>query len=225
MVRAWWISQFWRFFLDTNFAGQLMHMGCATVLAEAGAVPDLIMGSDWWTSVAWTSYVQKNPVLLHALLLAHTTHFQLLAFAYTPAHHDHISLFVTFFLISPIHYKKKKPSLTSLYTLLPWFTLFTSCFLLNTCRIYVANPSCWAEIELMVISCSCFGSGQFPNHLSAYKSEALSGEHRWLGEFKLVYTSLISMSPLHSNEKGHSLPSENSCVYARVVGPWCPSRI
>ena len=57
-----------------------MHMGCATVLAEAGAVPDLIMGSDWWTSVAWTSYVQKNPVQLHALLLAHTTHFQLLAF-------------------------------------------------------------------------------------------------------------------------------------------------
>ena len=51
------------------------------MLAEAGAAPDLIMGSGQWTSIAWTSYVQKNPVLLHALLLACTTHFQPLTFA------------------------------------------------------------------------------------------------------------------------------------------------
>ena len=47
----------------------------------------------------------------------------------------------------------------------------------------------------------------------------------YLSEFKLVYTSLISTSPLHSSEKGHSLPSKNSCVYMRVAGAWCPSRI
>ena len=41
----------------------------------------------------------------------------------------------------------------------------------------------------------------------------------YLSEFKLVYTSLISMSPLHSDEKGHSPPSENSHVYVRVEGP------
>ena len=51
------------------------------MLAEAGAAPNLIMGSGQWTSTAWTSYVQKNPVLLHALLLACTTHFQPLTFA------------------------------------------------------------------------------------------------------------------------------------------------
>ena len=57
LVCAWWISQFQRFFLDTNFTGQSMHVSGATVLAEAGAVPDLIMGSGQWTSAAWTSYV------------------------------------------------------------------------------------------------------------------------------------------------------------------------
>ena len=34
-----------------------MRVSGATALAEAGAVPDLIMGSGQWTSAAWTSYV------------------------------------------------------------------------------------------------------------------------------------------------------------------------
>ena len=51
------------------------------MLAEAGAASNLIMGSGQWTSTAWTSYVQKNPIVLHALLLACTTHFQPLTFA------------------------------------------------------------------------------------------------------------------------------------------------
>ena len=80
LLHAWWISQFRCFFPDSNFAGQSMCVGGATALAEAGAVPDLIMGSGQWTSMAWTSYVRKNPVLLHALLLACTTHFQPLVF-------------------------------------------------------------------------------------------------------------------------------------------------
>ena len=57
-----------------------MHVGGATTLAEAGTAPNLIMGSGQRTSAAWTSYVQKNPILLHALLLTCTTHFQPLAF-------------------------------------------------------------------------------------------------------------------------------------------------
>ena len=79
-VHTWWISQFWCFFLDTNFTGQSMCVGGATTLAEAGTAPNLIMGSGQRTSAAWTSYMQKNPILLHALLLACTTHFQPLTF-------------------------------------------------------------------------------------------------------------------------------------------------
>ena len=79
-VHTWWISQFWCFFLDTNFTGQSMCVGGATTLAEASTAPNLIMGSGQQTSAAWTSYMQKNPILLHALLLACTTHFQPLAF-------------------------------------------------------------------------------------------------------------------------------------------------
>ena len=55
-----------------------MQVGGAIALAEAGAVPDLIMGSRRWSSQAWTSYVQKNLILLYALILTWTNHFQLL---------------------------------------------------------------------------------------------------------------------------------------------------
>ena len=85
LVAKWWFDSHshWWFFPDSNLAGQSMWAGGATALAEAGAVPDLIMGSGWWTLVAWTSYMWKNPILLHALLLTWMTHFQPLAFAWT----------------------------------------------------------------------------------------------------------------------------------------------
>ena len=57
---GWWISQFWQFFTSMSLAGQSMCMGGTTALTEAGAVPGLIMGSGWWSSHAWTSYVQKT---------------------------------------------------------------------------------------------------------------------------------------------------------------------
>ena len=40
-----WISQFQCFFPDSNLAGQSVWAGGATALADAGAVPNLIMGS------------------------------------------------------------------------------------------------------------------------------------------------------------------------------------
>ena len=125
-VCAWWISQFQWFFPDSNLVGQSMWAGGATALAEAGAVPDLIMGSGQWTSYVW-----KNPVLLHALILTWATHFQPLTFAWTfilsstyvspVLFHLHSSHF--FFLYFPT-YTKKKPSLLSLFTVLPWFAWF-----------------------------------------------------------------------------------------------------
>ena len=56
-LRAWWMSQFWRFFPSASLAGQSMCAGGATALTEGGVVPDLIMGSGRWSSQAWTSYV------------------------------------------------------------------------------------------------------------------------------------------------------------------------
>lgn len=52
-----------------------MCVGGATALAEVGAILDLIMGSGRWSSDAWTHYVQKNPMLLHALILTRTNHY------------------------------------------------------------------------------------------------------------------------------------------------------
>ena len=72
----WWLNCFHQYFSDTDLAGQSMWAGSATALAEARAVPDLIMGLGRWNSLAWMNYVQKNPVLLHVLILIWTNHFQ-----------------------------------------------------------------------------------------------------------------------------------------------------
>ena len=60
-LQAWWMSQFWWFFPSASLAGRSMHAGGATALAEARAMPDLIMGSGRRSSQAWTSYVWKKP--------------------------------------------------------------------------------------------------------------------------------------------------------------------
>ena len=168
-----WISQFQCFFPDSNLAGQSVWAGGATALAEAGAVPNLIMGSRQWTLAAWTSYVQKNSVLLHILLLAWTTHLQPLAFTWTPiisstyASHVLIPMSSIIFIchISSFYFPTykfflKKSSLPSLFYCLTLIHLISPVFFhLNTCKIYVANPSCWEEMEHMVISCSSIGLG------------------------------------------------------------------
>ena len=180
-ISTWWIYQFWQFFPDSNLAGQSMW--------ASGAVPDLIMGSGWWTSAAWTSYMWKNPILLHTLLLTWMTHFQPLMFAWTfilsstyisPVLY-HLCLSHFFFLLSYLYieiFLKNPPS--SLFYHFTLIHLFSLVFLLNRCKIYVADPSHWAEMGHTVISCSGVGLGQFPGHLSAYKSKVLSGKHRWL---------------------------------------------
>ena len=73
-IRSWWMGRFRVFFRNRKLSGQSMRAGGATALAEGGAVPDLIMGSGRWSSQAWTRYVRRNPVLLHALILARSTH-------------------------------------------------------------------------------------------------------------------------------------------------------
>ena len=93
------------------------------------------------------------------------------------------SLFVTFLLSTFLLIHRnffKKPSLLSLFYHFTLIHLFSLVFLLNRCKIYVADPSHWAEMGHTVISCSGVGLGQFPGHLSAYKSKVLSGKHRWL---------------------------------------------
>ena len=69
------MGKFRVFFRNHKLSGQSMRAGGVTALAEAGAVPDLIMGSGRWSSQAWTRYVRRNPVLLHALILARSTDF------------------------------------------------------------------------------------------------------------------------------------------------------
>ena len=51
-----------------------MRSGGATSLAEAGADLATIQAVNHWSSEAFRIYIQKNPVLIHALLFGHPTH-------------------------------------------------------------------------------------------------------------------------------------------------------
>jgi hypothetical protein len=39
------------------------------------AVPELIKGASRWSSIAFEHYIQKNPVVLHTLILSHSSHY------------------------------------------------------------------------------------------------------------------------------------------------------
>ena len=52
-----------------------MRAGGATAMAEAGAEPILIKGAGRWSSSVFGQYIHKNPVVLHALILSHTSHY------------------------------------------------------------------------------------------------------------------------------------------------------
>ena len=52
-----------------------MRAGSTTAMAEAGAVPELIEGAGQWGSTAFEWYIQKNPVVLHALILSRSSHY------------------------------------------------------------------------------------------------------------------------------------------------------
>ena len=47
---------------NNDVAGQSMHAGGATSLAENGIAPHIIQGIGWWASVAWQIYIRKHPV-------------------------------------------------------------------------------------------------------------------------------------------------------------------
>lgn len=71
-VCSWWMVTFWWFFDVNHPASPLMWPGGAMVLIEAGAVPDLIMGSGRWNLQVWMCYIRN---LLHALILTRLNHF------------------------------------------------------------------------------------------------------------------------------------------------------
>ena len=66
-TRTWFISRL-RHFFPNSIAGQSMHAGGATALAECGTAPTLIQAAGRWSSDTFNRYVCKNPFLLEALL-------------------------------------------------------------------------------------------------------------------------------------------------------------
>jgi hypothetical protein len=44
-------------------------------MAEVGVVPELIKGAGRWSSTTFECYIQKNPVVLHTLILSHMLHY------------------------------------------------------------------------------------------------------------------------------------------------------
>ena len=73
-LRSWFINRLQHYF-GPDIAGQSMCAGGATAMAEAGAEPILIKGAGRWSSSAFERYIRKNPVVLHALILSHTSHY------------------------------------------------------------------------------------------------------------------------------------------------------
>ena len=73
-LRSWFITRL-RHYFGSEIAGQSMRAGGATALAEAGAVPELIKGAGRWSSTAFDRYIRKNPVVLHALILSRSSHY------------------------------------------------------------------------------------------------------------------------------------------------------
>src|ERR1700730_5640316 len=67
-TRSWFIARLCRFF-PNSIAGQSMHAGGATMLAEARVPPNLIQTAGQWSSDVFTHYVRKNPFLFEGLLI------------------------------------------------------------------------------------------------------------------------------------------------------------
>jgi hypothetical protein len=73
-TRSWFIHRLRKYF-PSDIAGQSLRAGGATALAEAGAPPELIKGAGRWSSASFERYIRKNPVVLHALILARSCHY------------------------------------------------------------------------------------------------------------------------------------------------------
>ena len=70
---SWFMKRLHRFF-PADIAGQSMHAGGATSLAEAGVPPNIIQAIGRWASDTFQIYIRKNPVLLQAMLFGHPAH-------------------------------------------------------------------------------------------------------------------------------------------------------
>ena len=70
-----WLIACLQWYFETTIAGQSMCAGGATAMAEAGAVPELIKGTGQWGSTAFEPILWKNPVVLHALILSWSLHY------------------------------------------------------------------------------------------------------------------------------------------------------
>ena len=98
---SWFINRLQHYF-GPNIAGQSMRAGGATAMAEAGAVPELIKGAGCWSSKSFERYICKNPVVLHALILSRSSHYDrtwtifLCPFATVlRVHHHHMLIYLT----------------------------------------------------------------------------------------------------------------------------------
>ena len=73
-LRSWFIKRLHHYF-STQIAGQSRRAGGATTMAKAGAEPQLIKRASRWSSNAFEHYIRKNPVVLHALILSRSSHY------------------------------------------------------------------------------------------------------------------------------------------------------
>jgi hypothetical protein len=74
-LQSWFIKRLHCYF-GSDIAGQSLWAGGATAMAE-GAAPQLIKGAGRWSSSAFECYIRKNPVVLHALILSRSSHYDL----------------------------------------------------------------------------------------------------------------------------------------------------
>ena len=72
-THSWFIKQLHNF-SPSDIAGQSMHAGGATSLAEAGVPPNIIQAIGQWASNTFQIYIRKNPVLLQAMLFRCPAH-------------------------------------------------------------------------------------------------------------------------------------------------------
>ena len=70
-TQSFFIKRLWSFF-SSDTAGQSLRAGSATSLAKNGVPPSIIQAIRRWASDAFKIYIQKNPVLIQALLFRQT---------------------------------------------------------------------------------------------------------------------------------------------------------
>ena len=123
-TRHWFMSRLCRFF-PKEIASHSMRSGSTTSLAEAGADLTTIQAVGRWSSDTFRIYIQKNPVLIHAVLFG------------CPAHQP-LNCFASSFLLFSLFFLRITPSLHS-FSFLSCSTFFLSFF---TFFLFIAYSVC-----------------------------------------------------------------------------------